>query len=437
MKNSARTGLLLWGDIVALTISFFFMLTISFRGQNFTEALSLHKIPFLILSGVWILIFFLFNLYEPHTTKPTIPHLKQIFMAFTVALIAGIALFYFIPFFDITPKTNLAIFGTSSIVFFIIWRRIFYHIFSAYFQKTIAFVIEENKKYFSLVDDLKNYISTYPQSGFKVVGTYPSIQALDLDFEDKKLDMIIVSKEIWRDSESFKKINNTQSEVLDLATAYENILGRIPVEAIDEGWFMYNSSSYQNKIYDTEKRLVDTTLACLGIIILSPVIFLSAILIKISDGGSVFYSQERVGRKGKIFRLYKFRSMIENAEKDGAEWAQAQDLRVTNIGKYLRKLHIDEIPQLLNILKGDIDLVGPRPERPEFVAKLEKEIPFYHLRHTITPGFTGWAQIKFRYARNILDSKQKFEYDLFYLKNKSFFMDFGIILRTVQIIFMH
>ncbi|MEZ4114028.1 MAG: sugar transferase [Candidatus Paceibacterota bacterium] len=149
------------------------------------------------------------------------------------------------------------------------------------------------------------------------------------------------------------------------------------------------------------------------------------------------YKQKRVGKDSEHFLIWKLQSMKQNAEKNGAVWAEEKDSRITRFGKILRKLHIDEIPQMINVLKGDINLVGPRPERPEFVEKLEKEIPYYFLRHSITPGFTGWAQIKYRYARTVDDSQDKFEYDLYYLKNRNVFLDFGIIIKTIQIIFTH
>jgi lipopolysaccharide/colanic/teichoic acid biosynthesis glycosyltransferase len=200
---------------------------------------------------------------------------------------------------------------------------------------------------------------------------------------------------------------------------------------------MHNVRSHKNKIYDSTKTFLSLVLASLLLIITSPLILLIALVIKIYDGGPVFYSQERVGKNNHTFNLYKFRSMVVNAEENGPEWAAKEDARTTPVGRVLRKLHVDELPQMWNILKRDISFVGPRPERPEFVMKLESEIPFYHLRHIIAPGFTGWAQIKFRYAGNVMDSKEKFQYDLYYLKNRNFFMDLGIFLRTIQIIFTH
>jgi lipopolysaccharide/colanic/teichoic acid biosynthesis glycosyltransferase len=174
----------------------------------------------------------------------------------------------------------------------------------------------------------------------------------------------------------------------------------------------------------------------------SPLLAIIILAIKIEDHGPIFIRQERYGKHGKKFKLYKFRSMIVlgadgQAETGTAVWATVNDPRVTRVGKITRKLHLDELGQMINLIKGDLTLVGPRPERSEFVAELEKQIPYYFIRHTIQPGFTGWAQIKFRYARTVMDSQEKFEYDLYYLKNRNFFLDIGIILKTVQIIFTH
>lgn len=435
MKNRARIILLLLGDIIALTLAFWAMLYISFLGRLDQKIINLHLMPFLFLGILWILIFFMFNLYNTQSAKPTIPNLKQIFLAFIVASVLGVIFFYTIPFWSIAPKKNLFIFATVAILFFILWRRIFYNIFSYYFRKNVVFIISniDNNLY---VRDLIEYISTYPQSGFFITGKYSSIEQFSK--EHKNIPQVfIIAKEVWRNSENFKKLSDTHSQILDLAQAYEDILGRIPIETIDESWFIHNINSYQEDTINISTRIFGILIASLILIITSPLLLIVSLLIKIYDRGPIFYTQNRVGKNGKNFKLYKFRSMIINAEKNGPEWSNKKDYRVTPIGKILRKLHFDEIPQMWNIIKGDIALVGPRPERPEFVSELEKEIPFYYLRHTITPGFTGWAQIKFRYAGNIMDSKEKFEYDLYYLKNKNIFMDFGILVRTIQIIFFH
>jgi exopolysaccharide biosynthesis polyprenyl glycosylphosphotransferase len=436
MKKPARLILLLMGDLSALGIAFLGMLFISFREQSLPNMLRMHSIPFLILAVLWIVIFFIFNLYNPHVAKPTIPHLRQIFMAFTVALVTGMLFFYLTSYFDIAPKTNLVIFAVISLVFFTLWRRIFYSIFASYFRKGVIFIVK-GAHHTDQVKYLESYIATNPQSGFVTQGVYNSLEQFQEGHKGGVPDVFIVSREVWQEPNNFKILHGFESEVLDLAQAYEDILVRVPIEAIDESWFMHNVMSYEENIYDLIKQFVDKLVAIFILIILSPLFLLIALAIKLYDGGPILYSQTRIGKDNKNFKLFKFRSMLVNAEENGPAWAAKNDTRVTPVGKIFRKLHVDELPQMFNVIRGDLALVGPRPEQPAFVEQLEKEIPFYHLRHIITPGFTGWAQIKFRYASNVMDSKEKFEYDLYYLKNRNFFMDLGIIIRTIQIIFTH
>jgi lipopolysaccharide/colanic/teichoic acid biosynthesis glycosyltransferase len=203
--------------------------------------------------------------------------------------------------------------------------------------------------------------------------------------------------------------------------------------------FIVDNVNFKKDIlYNVLTFLINKIFAIVILLLSSPLTIISAIFIYLHDKGPIFYTQARVGLNGKTFKLYKLRSMTINSEKDGAMWCTGHDdARITPVGKVIRKLHIDEIPQMINILKGEISLVGPRPERPEFVAPLEKTIPHYSLRHVIRPGFTGWAQIKYHYARTEEDSKEKFEYDLYYIKNRNIFLDLGIIARTIQIIFTH
>lgn len=206
---------------------------------------------------------------------------------------------------------------------------------------------------------------------------------------------------------------------------------------ITPDWIIHFVKKNSSLLYSRLSRIIEIFTALLITIITLPITLVTALAIKITDGGPIFYSQNRMGLSEKTFLLFKFRSMVVDSEKNGAVWAATDDNRITKIGKIIRKLHIDEIPQMWNIIKGNIGLVGPRAERPEFITTLEQDIPFYYLRHTIKPGFTGWAQIKFRYARTVADSQEKFEYDLYYIKNRNIFMDLGIIIRTVQIIFTH
>lgn len=222
---------------------------------------------------------------------------------------------------------------------------------------------------------------------------------------------------------------------LEPTVAFEFFARRVPLSAVDHYWFLRNVQDREHGFSRLIKRAFDLIAASCLLLISLPFWFFIYIAIKLEDNGPVFYRQTRMGWGRKLFDVYKFRTMRIDAEKDGAVWAQKDDQRVTRIGKILRWTHLDELPQMLNVLIGDISLVGPRPERPEFVMQLENQIPHYHVRHFIKPGFTGWAQIRYRYARSVSDSQTKFEYDLYYIKNRSFVLDVLILLKTAQLLF--
>ena len=222
--------------------------------------------------------------------------------------------------------------------------------------------------------------------------------------------------------------------ILDFPDFYETVAEKIPVSVISESWFLVNLVEINKRLFESFKRIFDIALS---IILGVPTMFLFPIIgavIKISGDGSIFYRQKRVGKNGKIFEIVKFRTMEENAEKNGAQWAIANDPRATKAGKILRKTRLDELPQLWNILRGDMSFIGPRPERPEFIAELQKQIPHYAMRHLIKPGLTGWAQIKFPYAASVEDAMEKLQYDLYYIKHRSLVLDFGVVLKTIKIV---
>jgi exopolysaccharide biosynthesis polyprenyl glycosylphosphotransferase len=222
---------------------------------------------------------------------------------------------------------------------------------------------------------------------------------------------------------------------ISFANFYENLTKKVALEAINEFWFLENVSKMERRIDDILKRGFDALFSSLGILILIILFPFIALAIKLDSKGPVFYVQKRMGKDSRAFLIYKFRTMQADAEKNGPQWARLNDPRITKVGKILRRLYLDELPQFLNILRGDFSFVGPRPERPEFVEQLKKEIPYYEIRHLIKPGFTGWAQINYHYGASIDEAKEKFKYDLYYIKNRNFFMDLGIILKTVRIIF--
>jgi exopolysaccharide biosynthesis polyprenyl glycosylphosphotransferase len=222
-------------------------------------------------------------------------------------------------------------------------------------------------------------------------------------------------------------------EIVPMPVLYEQLTGKVPVEHIGDNWYVAMPIDHPGtkRLNRLIKRLTDVVLASLGLLLLLPFLPILALAIYIDSPGPIFYTQERVGEGGKIFKVYKFRSMVPDAEKGEAVWAQENDPRVTRVGRLLRKTHVDEFPQFLNILKGEMSAVGPRPERPEFVAELAEEIPFYRTRHAVKPGMAGWSLVKYGYASSKEDAKIKIQYDLYYIKHQSFWLDMVILIKTI------
>ncbi|MCX6757913.1 MAG: exopolysaccharide biosynthesis polyprenyl glycosylphosphotransferase [Candidatus Nomurabacteria bacterium] len=428
-----RTWLIVFGDLISFWVSFFIILDLRFGGLLNSNTAQTHTLPFIILYISWVLTFFLFGLYDLLNIKPTLPHIKRFGLALLICFIVGALFFYLIPIFGIAPKTNLLfqILGFGIISF--VLRRIVYILFSK--QITRPVIIVGKTKY---AEELYNTITTNPQLGLVIISYTPNLhEALEKYSETQNAVFIFESIEQEIPKKDIVKLYENKTEIIDVAEAYERYLVKIPVGYISQSWIVKNINTKKDLLYDVISRIISIIIAITILVLTSPFLIISAICIYLYDHKQIFYSQERVGLNGKIFKLHKLRSMIIESEKDGAMWSHTNDSRITPIGKIIRKLHIDEIPQMINIIKGDITLVGPRPERPEFVTPLEQSIPHYELRHIIRPGFTGWAQIKYRYANTIESSKEKFEYDLYYIKNRNIFLDFGIILKTIQIIFTH
>ena len=214
---------------------------------------------------------------------------------------------------------------------------------------------------------------------------------------------------------------------------YEQLTGRVPVEHVGSNWYVAMPIWHPGTgtLYPLLKRLMDIVLASLGLFFLGLAFPLIAAAIYLDSPGPIFYTQERVGKGGRRFRIYKFRTMVPDAEQGKAVWATTNDPRVTRVGRFLRRAHIDEFPQFLNILKGEMSAVGPRPERPEFVEELVQEIPFYRVRHAVKPGMAGWALVKYGYASSKEDALIRLQYDLYYIKHQSLWLDIVILLKTI------
>ncbi|MBU6185699.1 MAG: sugar transferase [Synechococcales bacterium] len=226
--------------------------------------------------------------------------------------------------------------------------------------------------------------------------------------------------------------------VYKLPDACEELFLKISPSLLDDNWFTFNNgfNLISGGITIRLKTIMDFIFGMMLIVLLSPILFITAILIKLDSPGTIIYHQKRTGLHGRTFEIYKFRSMYENAEEKGAQWTSKRDLRITRVGYWLRILRIDELPQIINVLRGEMSLIGPRPERPEFDVQLEKIIPYYELRYLVKPGITGWAQVYYPYGASIEDAYEKLAYDLYYIKNYSLWLDFAITLKTIRVILL-
>ena len=255
----------------------------------------------------------------------------------------------------------------------------------------------------------------------------------------KHVDRVVVSMSDRRGRMPIRELLQAKMSgvrVEDAATMYERLTGKILIDDIKPSWLIFSDGFRASRATRAIKRVVDLALAAAGIALASPLILLTALGVRLESAGPVLYRQERVGENGRIFTLFKFRSMRADAEKGTPVWAKENDDRVTRVGRFIRLTRLDELPQLWNVLRGDMSFVGPRPERPFFVEQLAAVIPFYMERHAVKPGVTGWAQVKYRYGSSVQDAMEKLRYDLYYIKHLSIIFDLTIVMDTVKVIIL-
>ena len=310
--------------------------------------------------------------------------------------------------------------------------------------KIMSDAIERNTKYYKIV----GYINSNPNDKEKngVLADLEEITSLDLNkvAEEKYVSEIIIasnqreelSKPLF---DSLIGLLETGLPIKEYIQVYEELTFRVPVQYIGKDFYKYFpfSRSNQNKLYLFFHRFFDIVLSSVGL--LASLVFIPFVLIGnlIGNRGPLLYTQERVGKNGVPFKIYKLRSMVVDAEKNGAVWATQNDSRITKFGGFLRKSRLDEVPQFINVLKGDMSMIGPRPERPAFVKQLSEDLTFYEIRHVVKPGVTGWAQVKTDYGASVEDSLRKLQYDLYYIKHRSFFLDLNIIVKTLSTVLFY
>ncbi len=432
-----KQTILISGDILTLYGALLITLWIRYGHRFYAQFINYHVEPFTIIFGLWIMVFYIAGLYDLQILKNDFEFEKR-FWYTTIANIFFAALFFYaVPYFEITPKTNLGVFFLIFGGVNYIWRAIYNSVLGRTGASNRILLVSANQT----SQEIAAYLEKNPQLGYRI--SYWMKEGLqDKEFGHlsqiiiaNNITTIIIPAHIKKDNLSAKLIYKCLTlgiEIMDLSKLYELIFRKVPLAELEEVWFLENLTS-THKIYEIVSDPLERLFAlALGVALL-PLLALIAIAIKLTSPGSAFFSQRRVGKNEQEFTIWKFRTMRADAEKDGPQWANYfNDARVTRFGNLLRKSHLDELPQLYNIIRGELSFVGPRPERPEFIVKLRKELPYYDLRHLTKPGITGWAQINYRYAASAVDAYQKLQYDIYYIKNNSLLLDIVILVRTVK-----
>ena len=409
------------------------ILTLIFRyGPNyFGESFDVHLKPFSIIFVIWLVTFYLADLYKEKRLRISPATIQVFILAIIISVTSSVILFYLFPsFFKLTPKTNLAIFALVFGILNIGWRIILVKIYISGGWRNRLLLIGDSP----IIDELINYLKNNPQIGYDVAAQ-KSENDISQIIAKNKINIIVIQTYLKKDRKIIKifyQLLPSKIAIVDLITFYETIFQKLPLKELDESWFI-DKITTRRHLYDAIKRLIDICLSLFLIIIFLPLILIIAILTKLSSRqGPVIYKQERIGVNNKPFTLYKFGTMQVD---EGPLWTTENDKRLTWFGKILRYSHLDEIPQLYNILKGDISFIGPRAERRELV-ELYKQLPYYEIRHIIKPGLTGWAQLNYKPSASLEEAREKLQYDIYYIKNRSLVLDLLILLRTVRYLFI-
>jgi exopolysaccharide biosynthesis polyprenyl glycosylphosphotransferase len=469
LRPSEQRFILLLGDLIASAGAMFIALYVWYqfslareierlveRGFNVDRAERVAttiidlKTPawFYLLPLVWLLL--MVDSYEIHTASNWRKTLRSIAVAPIVGLLGYSLIFTINQDPNSLPRIGIGAFLLLASLLTLIWRGIYIRLYTSSGFMRRVIIVGAGKAGHSLADiyrkispppflligyiddDLKKQGKSY--HGFAVLGE--SKKLLDI-VEDYHVSDIVVAISGEIKGETFQTILDAQEKGVEIARMpimYEEMTQRVPVEHLESDWVIrsFVDQVRISGMYELFKRLMDVVGGLVGSLIFLLILPFSALAIIIESGFPVFYSQERLGKGGRIFKIYKFRSMKQNAEEDGeVKLASIDDPRVTRVGEFLRRTRLDEMPQFISVLTGEISLVGPRAERPELVAQFQKQIPFYRARLLVKPGLTGWAQINYGYVATVKETVVKLEYDLYYIKHRTLNMDFTIVLRTI------
>lgn len=429
MVYKAKQAILILGDIFFLYFSLFLAIFIRYGLIGKTQ-LRAHLLPFSIVFIAWLIISYLAGLYDIRNLKINVFFIRRFLMGLALGGIASITIFYLVPSFRISPKTNLLIFVVIFGAFDFFWRWVLGRMVKSP-SKTVLLIGNNSN-----TNELKTYLSANPQIGYKIqsqlsreeISDHNDLSAL---IKNEKITTIVLSgrlsQEILISKLIFKNIA-LGIEVINFNDFYENVFGKIPLSELEEAWFLENITK-RRKAYKFLKRIVDIFISLMGLIITLPFYPFIALAVRLNSKGSIIYQQTRVGEKGKTYTNYKFRSMTVNSTRG---WHAKNDKRITAVGKFLRRTHLDELPQLINVLKGEMSFIGPRPDFVDFYENLNQSIPYYNIRTLVRPGMTGWAQVNYPVTLSLEETRERLAYDFYYLKNYSLILDLLILLKTAK-----
>ncbi|MSU55971.1 MAG: exopolysaccharide biosynthesis polyprenyl glycosylphosphotransferase [Candidatus Taylorbacteria bacterium] len=444
ISNRAEAVFLFLGDVLILYGSLF--LTLFFRYPassefDFRQMVGLHMFPFSILFVLWLLVFFIAGLYEKHTLflQKQLPQLLT--KALFVNVVIAIVFFYFLPAFKIAPKVNLFLCLFVSSIFLFLWRRYNFSVGKTA-DKEQAVIIGSGEE----MERISREINNNPRYRIRFVFSVDPDSLSDADTTDfmrrvtaEEVSLIVVDLHAGTAHHLLPRLFELLTKGVrfaDMHKVYEDMFDRIPLSLVQHNWFLENLSPVSSRFtYDFLKRLMDIIISSvLGLLslVLYPFLYVT---IKLDDGGPIFVHQKRVGKNNRSIRTIKFRTMSRD---DAGREELKQGNKVTRVGAFLRRTRIDELPQLWNVVRGDMSLIGPRPELPSLVEIYEREVPYYGTRHLIKPGLSGWAQLYHKNPpkvdANPNETAIKLSYDLYYLKNRSVWLDLKIALKTVKVL---
>jgi exopolysaccharide biosynthesis polyprenyl glycosylphosphotransferase len=440
-----KVALLLISDGVAMLSSFVIAILLGHKAHCTLGLLYYYHWSFATLFLSTVLTFFVFDAYTLHKIPHRFAH-QALILGFGLLTSSILTTFIFFFFRDTIPRAVFIIFYVSSFGFVIFFRYLINERTISSIQWRVLIVGDGKRS-----SEVAQFINSRAYLRTEVVGYVSrgtgsqaedklahlgSIEDLVSIAGERAIDQVIVAVPSVDDDliKLLLKCMQRKIRVSNFRRVIEEITGKVPIEYLNDNWFILELSTSDKRYFWYAKRSFDIVVSCVGMCVALPLLPLVAALIKLDSRGPIFYSQYRMGRGDKPFRVLKLRTMVCDADKSNVHWTTDKDSRITRVGKLIRKMRMDEVPQLLNMLKGEMSLIGPRPEAVSLVELYTRAIPYYPERHLATPGITGWAQINYRYGNSIEDARQKLMYDFYYIKNRCVSLDLMIFLRTIRIV---